>query len=95
MRFGLGLLALLVLNAFLSFSTWWPTPFVVPDARIAPEFIGLWVLVLVLVSWRGRVGSGGLRAITLGYLLLVLGRYADVTVPALFGRPINAYWYIP
>ena len=95
MRFGLGLLALFVLNAFLSFSNWWPTPFVMPDARVAPEFIGLWVLVLVLVSWRGRVGSGSLRAITLGYLLLVLGRYADVTVPALFGRPINAYWDIP
>ncbi|MFM8736660.1 MAG: hypothetical protein ACKOGB_02985, partial [Betaproteobacteria bacterium] len=24
-----------------------------------------------------------------------LGRYADVTVPALFGRPINAYWDLP
>ena len=26
------------------------------------------------------------------YLLLVLGRYGDVTVPSLFGRPINLYW---
>lgn len=94
-RFGLGLAALLVLNAFLSFSTWWPTPFVVLDARVAPEFIGLWVLVLGLVAWRGRLGPIGLRAITVGYFLLVLGRYADVTVPALFGRPINAYWDIP
>jgi hypothetical protein len=85
----------LVLNAFLSFSTWWPTPFVVLDARIAPEFVLLWVVVLLAVWWRGRLGSGGVTALTLGYLMLVLGRYADVTVPALFGRPINAYWDLP
>jgi len=95
MRLGFGMAALLWLNAALSFSTWWPTPFVVLDARLAPEFVGLWVLVLGVVAWRGAVGSGGLKAITLCYLLLVLGRYADVTVPALFGRPINAYWDIP
>lgn len=95
MRTVQGVAALLLLNACLSFSTWWPTPWVVLDARVAPEFIGLWVLVLVLVAWRGTLGHGAVRVITLGYLLLVLGRYADVTVPALFGRPINAYWDLP
>lgn len=95
MRTVQGVAALLLLNACLSFSTWWPTPWVVLDARVAPEFIGLWVLVLVLVAWRGTLGQGAVRVITLGYLLLVLGRYADVTVPALFGRPINAYWDLP
>lgn len=95
MRTVQGVAALLLLNACLSFSTWWPTPWVVLDARVAPEFIGLWVLVLVLVAWRGSLGQGAVRVITLGYLLLVLGRYADVTVPALFGRPINAYWDLP
>lgn len=95
LRWGQGVAALVILNAFLSFSTWWPTPFVVLDARIAPEFVGLWVLVLGLVAWRGALGQVALRLITAGYLMLVLGRYADVTVPALFGRPINAYWDIP
>ena len=95
MRNVQGVAALLLLNACLSFSTWWPTPWVVLDARVAPEFIGLWVLVLALVAWRGTLGQGAVRVITLGYLLLVLGRYADVTVPALFGRPINAYWDLP
>ncbi|MFZ9430312.1 MAG: hypothetical protein ACO26F_11520, partial [Burkholderiaceae bacterium] len=93
--FAQGTLALLVLNAFLSFSTWWPTPFVVLDARVAPEFILLWVVILLLVWWRGPLGrrSVGLQAGLYG--VLVLGRYADVTVPALFGRPINAYWDVP
>lgn len=90
-----GLAAILVLNACLSFSTLWPTPFVVLDARVAPEFVGLWVGVLLLVSWRGRLGALALSALSGAYLLLVVGRYADVTVPALFGRPINAYWDIP
>ena len=94
-RVGLGLAAILVLNACLSFSTLWPTPFVVLDARVAPEFIGLWVTVLLLIQWRGQLGARWLSAISAAYLLLVLGRYADVTVPALFGRPINAYWDIP
>ncbi|MEY2729672.1 MAG: hypothetical protein RL584_798 [Pseudomonadota bacterium] len=94
-RFSRGVVALLLLNACLSFSTWWPTPWVVLDARIAPEFIGLWVLIFGLVAWRGGIGAAGLRVLALAYLLLVLGRYADVTVPALFGRPINAYWDLP
>jgi hypothetical protein len=88
--------ALLFLNAALSFSTWWPTPGIVLDRRLAPEFAGLWLVVLALVAWRGRVGNGlgngALGILTLAYLLLVLGRYADVTAPSLFGRPINLYW---
>lgn len=89
-----GLAALLLLNAALSFSTWWPTPLIVLDARIAPEFVLLWWALLVL-AWRGRTGSGTLAGVTALYLLLVVGRYADVTVPSLFGRPINAYWDLP
>jgi hypothetical protein len=31
-------------------------------------------------------------AFSIGYLLLVVGRYADVVVPALFGRELSLYW---
>ncbi len=85
-------LALLFLNAALSFNNLWPTPAVVPDARLAPEFVALWV-VLLLLAWRtGTVSRRLVGGLSLGYLLLVLGRYLDVTAPALFGRPINLYW---
>ncbi len=85
-------LALLFLNAALSFNNLWPTPAVVPDARLAPEFVALWVVLLVL-AWRaGTVSRRLVGGLSLGYLLLVLGRYLDVTAPALFGRPINLYW---
>ena len=87
-----ALLALFVLNAFLSMTNWWPTPFVQLDKRLAPEFVLLWVVMLGLVAWRGTLSRGLVVALTMGYLLLVFGRYFDTTAPALFGRDINLYW---
>jgi hypothetical protein len=91
-RIAATLLALLLLNGMLSFSTWWPTPGIVPDKRLAPEFVGLWLVLLGLVAWRGNLSSRTLSALALAYLLLVLGRYLDVTAPSLFGREVNLYW---
>jgi phosphoglycerol transferase MdoB-like AlkP superfamily enzyme len=40
--------------------------------------------------------SRGIRwLLTLFVLLLIVGRYADVTAPSLFGRPVNLYWDLP
>ena len=91
-RIAAALLALLFLNGMLSFSTWWPTPGVVPDARLAPEFVWLWLALLAAVAWRGAPGRPLLALLATAYLALVVGRYADITVPSLFGRPINLYW---
>ena len=91
-RIALALLALVVLNTALSLRNWWPTPGVLPDHRLAPEFVALWGLLLALVAWRGRLSPRWLTGLSVAYLALVLGRYADVTVPALFGRPVNLYW---
>ena len=90
-----GVAALLVLNALLSFGPWWPTPGVVLQARLAPELVGLWLLLLWLAVRRpapSRRVVGVLAAVVIG---LILGRYADVTAPSLFGRPINVYWDLP
>ncbi len=87
-----AVLALLFLNGMLSFSTWWPTPGIVPDARLSSEFVGLWLVLLAAVAWRGTPSHSLLALITVAYALLVLGRYTDVTVPSLFGREINLYW---
>ena len=89
---ALTVLALLLLNGALSFKEWWPTPGVLPDHRVAPEFVWLWVLLVGTIAWRRQLGRWALRGFTLGYLLLIVGRYADVTVPSLFGRPVNLYW---
>lgn len=94
-RVALALVALLFLNSALSFSTWWPTPGIVPEARLAPEFVGLWVVLLATVAWRGGLTPAAGAAIAWIYLLLVLGRYVDVTVPSLFGRQVNLFWDLP
>ena len=101
-RVGQALLSLLVLNALLSMTNWWPTPFVKLDARLAPEFVVFWVLLLA-IAWRGASRPPGapllrpraLSALAGVYLLLVLGRYLDTTAPALFARDLTLYWDAP
>lgn len=87
-----GTLALFVLNAVMSMTNWWPTPFVQLDKRIAPEFVLLWVVILLLVWLHGKLSAKAAMVLTIGYMILVTGRYFDTTAPALFGRDINLYW---
>jgi hypothetical protein len=88
---GMGL-ALLVLNAALSFGNLWPTLRVVPRAELSIEIA---LLLLVVVAWTSFVrplGPAARAALTVLVLVLLLGRYAEVTAPALYGRPVNLYW---
>jgi len=85
-------LALLFLNFLTSFNNVWPTPMVQPDTRIGPEFAGLWLILLLLVALFGRVGRGAIAVLTGLFLLVAIGRYVDVTVPAWLGRKLNLYW---
>ena len=87
--------SLLFLNGLLSFRSWWPTIAVLPDARIAPEFVGLWLILSGLLAVRGAVPRWLLNGLAAFYALLVLGRYVDVIAPSLFGRPISLYWDVP
>jgi len=91
-----GLLSLVVLNTLLSFTAWWPTPAVLPDLRIAPEFVLLWLTVLLLVALRKSLLPRSLQiSLTLIYLVFIVARYLDVTAPSLFGRAVSLYWDIP
>ncbi len=84
--------ALLALNAALTFHNVWPTVWIVPRPELSFE---LGLLLLALVAWTAcerRVGVGLRLVLTVLVLVLVLGRYAEVTAPALYGRPINLYW---
>jgi hypothetical protein len=60
-----GIVALLVLNGLLSFGPWWPTPGIVPQARLAPEFVGVWLLLLWLAA-RRPVPSRRILAVAVG-----------------------------
>lgn len=84
--------ALLVLNAALTFHNVWPTLWVTLRGELSIE---LGALVLALVAWSAFVRPVGRFARLLLALLLlafVVGRYAEVTAPALYGRPVNLYW---
>lgn len=96
-----ALLAGLALNAALAFENWWPTPAIRPLAQFAPEFILLWLVLLLADGLRGPGASARalpgpvLTGLAAGYLLLVVGRYVDVTAPALYGRAFSWYWDAP
>ena len=83
--------ALLFLNASITFENVWPTPAIAWRGKLSLE-LAISVLVMALAA-RGRM----LASKTLGWFsaiwtLLVAGRYAEVTAPALYGRDVNLYW---
>jgi len=98
LRHGLSLAAaLLLLNAALTLGNVWPTPWVTLRAELSVEVA---VVVLALAVYaelalrRGwsLPGRRSALALTVPMFLLTIGRYADVTAPALYGRPVNLYW---
>ncbi len=88
-------LAVLLLNVSLTFHDIWPTPAVTWRGEISVELGAYLCVVALLAAIRRRhrmLSLAALRAVTVVWLLLVVGRYADVTATALFGRDINLYW---
>jgi hypothetical protein len=86
--------ALLLLNAALTFHNVWPTLGVrLPTPwELSPE-LALAVLALVAwAAWRGAVPRRTVAVLASLSLLFVVARYAEVTAPALYGRPVNLYW---
>ena len=87
--------ALLFLSFIVSFENVWPTPAIRWDWEVSIE---LAVLLLALAVANARFGPTSPRMLRLlaGLVVLfALGRYADVTAPALYGREINLYWDLP
>jgi hypothetical protein len=84
--------ALLILDASLTFQSLWPTPAVRWTGELSIE-LAVAVLLAAAVALRGAAPTArALRWATILWLVLVLGRYGDVTAQALYGRDINLYW---
>ena len=84
--------ALLLLNLSLTFRNVWPTLAIRPTAELSPDLaVGLVGLLLVR-RWAGRVSTRFLRGAAVVWVLLIAGRYVDVTTRALYGRDVNPYW---
>jgi hypothetical protein len=87
--------ALALLNGALTFANVWPSLAVRWRGEWSVEVAALVVLLAVWHTARGSLPRRALQCLSIGMVLLVLGRYADVTSPALYGRPINLYWDLP
>jgi hypothetical protein len=84
--------ALFLLDASLTFTNIWPTPAITWRGGLSLEF-AICVLALCAAAMGNDVHPRRLSAwLSALWLLLVAGRYADVTAPALYGRDINLYW---
>jgi hypothetical protein len=89
--------ALLLLNSALTLGNVWPTLWVTLRGELSVEVA---VIVLALATYaelaarRGWPLPGRRSGLLLTALmfLFTIGRYADVTAPALYGRPVNLYW---
>jgi hypothetical protein len=85
--------ALVVLNAALSFHNQWPTPWVTLRWELSVEVALLLLALALAAEVRPARAPGRVTALLAAMLtILCLGRYAEVTAPALYGRRINLYW---
>lgn len=91
-------LGLFVLNFALTIHNVWPKLWITTRYEISIEIA---VLVLALTLYVRHIRPLSPRVLTLLALVLTImaiGRYAEVTAPALYGRPVNIYWdaqYLP
>jgi len=85
-------LAIYVLNFALTFHNIWPTPWITTRHEISIEVV-LILLGLALYTHKVKTVSPRLL-VMIGIILtlMTLGRYAEVTAPALYGRAVNIYW---
>jgi hypothetical protein len=89
--------ALTVLNASLSFHNVWPTPVIGWRGELSIEVAAV-LLMLIAARRLAPPSSTTWRWMAVVWVVLVIGHYADVTTPALYGRDINLYWdvrYMP
>lgn len=89
LRFGL---AFGVLNTLLTFENRWPGFGVAYMPRLSFELCLAVVALMGWVAWKGQLSNRTAGVLSLGFLALVVVRYANVTAPAVLGRPVNVYW---
>ncbi len=89
--------ALAALNASLTFSNLWPTLAIRVNGDVSIE-LAVCVLALILAyrwlrpRWPRAVSRATERCLAVLWVVLILGRYVDVTVRSLYGRDLDLYW---
>src|SRR5262245_50449650 len=83
--------ALALLNASLTFGNLWPTLMVKWTGGLSVELAALVLALILARPWR-QAGPRARRWLAAVWVVLVIGRYADVTSRSLYGRDVNLYW---
>jgi hypothetical protein len=84
--------AVALLDIAVTFENRWPTPAVTWRGELSIE-LAVCLLALAAASrWRAAPGRTAAGWIAAAWTALTIGRYAEVTAPALYGRDINLYW---
>ena len=86
--------AVVLLDASVTFSNIWPTPGVKWTGAPSIE-LALLLVVLTVAATYGRITAPShrlVRWLSAAWLLMIIGRYVDVTAPALWGRELNFFW---
>ena len=92
LRWPLLVLALVLLNAALTFANVWPTLAIRLTGDLSLE-AALGVLGLMLTRrWVGVRSGKALGGLAAAGVVLIAGRYIEVTAESLYGRDINLYW---
>jgi phosphatidylglycerophosphate synthase len=86
------LLAVVLLNGSVTFHNVWPTLGVHWPGELSVEFGVLLVALSIANALFGATRRAVLVLLSVTIVLFALGRYAYVTVQALYGRDINLYW---
>ncbi len=89
LRLGLGWF---LLNFALTIQNVWPTPWITTHHKFSFELAVLLLLLALYAELRPALSRRLLTWLAVVLTLLTIGRYAQVTAPALYGRPVNLYW---
>jgi hypothetical protein len=84
--------AVFALNVSLAFENVWPTPGITWRGDLSIELCFALLAAVLLTPRVQRFSPRALRSAAVVWALLVLGRYGQVTAPALYGRDVNLYW---
>jgi hypothetical protein len=84
--------ALVLLDASLAFKNVWPTPAIRWQGALSVELAVCVLLMALAYPMSGPLSRRALALLSAVWAALVISRYADVTAPALYGRPVNLFW---
>ena len=83
---------LVFLNLSLTFSNVWPTLGVRLTGDLSIELAAVALSAVLAWRWTKTRFRGTLCWLSAFWVVLVVGRYADVTARSLYGRDINLFW---